>query len=111
VTDNTNSDVLWPEDLIARATCIIMNRFDLDAVQGLEALRRMSQNSRTQMCVVAEQIINHDVLVKAVRFVEDVLGSPETVAHPKGNPNSQARLIMTGNNAFAAPQRALSLPL
>ena len=36
-----------------------MNRFDLDAVRALEVVRKMSQNTRTQMCVVAEQIINH----------------------------------------------------
>ncbi len=38
-----------------------MNRFYLDAAQALEVLRRMSQNTRTQMCAVAEQIINHNV--------------------------------------------------
>lgn len=35
-----------------------MNRCDLDAVQVLKVLRRMSQVTRTQMCVVAEQVIN-----------------------------------------------------
>ena len=75
MTDNTNSDLFRPEDLIEQATCIIMNRFDLDAAQALEVLRRMSQNTRTQMCVIAEQVINHNVPVKAMRgFEEDVLG-------------------------------------
>jgi hypothetical protein len=35
-----------------------MNRFDLDAVQALKMLRRMSQVTRTHMCVVAEHVIN-----------------------------------------------------
>ena len=74
VTDNTNSNLLWPEDLIEQATRIIMDRFDLDAVHALELLRRMSRNTRTQMCVVAEQVINHGVPVEAVRHFEDVLG-------------------------------------
>jgi hypothetical protein len=53
-----------------------MNRFDLDAVRALEVLRRMSRNTRTQMCVVAEQVINHHVPMEAMRgFEEDVLGS------------------------------------
>ena len=74
MTDNSNSDLLWPQDLIEQATGTIMDRFDLDAVQALEVLRRMSRNTTTPMCVVAEQIINHDVPVQAVRNLEDVLG-------------------------------------
>ena len=74
MTDNTNSDLLWPKDLIEQATGIIVNRFDLDAVRALEVLRIMSRNTRTQMCVVAEQIITHHVPVEAVRHFEDVLG-------------------------------------
>jgi AmiR/NasT family two-component response regulator len=50
---------LWVRKLIEQAQGIIMNRFDLDAVRALEVVRKMSQNTRTQMCVVAEQIINH----------------------------------------------------
>jgi AmiR/NasT family two-component response regulator len=76
VTDDTNPELLWPEDLIEQATSILMNRFDLDAVRALEVLRRMSRNTRTQMCVVAEQVINHHVPMEAMRgFEEDVLGS------------------------------------
>ena len=72
VTDNTNSDLFWPGDLIEQATGIIMNRFGLDAVGALEVLRRMSRNTRTHMCVVAEQvIITHHVPVEAVRHFED----------------------------------------
>jgi hypothetical protein len=38
-----------------------MNDFGLDATQALGVLRKMSQHTRTQMCVVAEAIINHAV--------------------------------------------------
>ena len=75
MTDNTNSDLLWPGELIEQATSIIMNRFNLDAERALEMLRIMSQNTRTQMCLVAEQIINHQVPVEAMRHLEDVLGN------------------------------------
>ena len=73
MTDSTNSSQLSPEDLIEQATGIIMNRFHLDAAQALEVLRRMSQNTRMQMCVVAEQVINHNVPVEAVRDLEEVV--------------------------------------
>ena len=76
MTDSTDSSQLSPEDLIEQATGIIMNRFHLDAAQALEVLRRMSQNTRTQMCVIAEWVINHDVPVEAVCGLEEnVLGS------------------------------------
>ena len=74
MTDNSTSDPLRPQELIEQATGIIMDRFDLDPVQALELLRRMSRNTNTQMCVVAEQLISHDVPVEAVRNFEDVLG-------------------------------------
>jgi AmiR/NasT family two-component response regulator len=75
MTDSTNSSQFWPEDLIEQAIGIIMNRFHLDAAQALKVLRRMSQNIRTQMCVVAEQTINHNVPVEAMcGLEEDVLG-------------------------------------
>jgi ANTAR domain len=67
MTDIANSSQLWPGDLIEQAIGIIMNQFHLDAAQALQVLRRMSQDTRTQMCVVAEQIINHNVPVEAVR--------------------------------------------
>jgi AmiR/NasT family two-component response regulator len=76
MTDSANSSQLSPKDLIEQAIGIIMNRFDLDAVQALRVLRRMSQDTRTQMCVVADQIINHSMLVEALRDLEQgVLGS------------------------------------
>jgi hypothetical protein len=71
MTDRANSSQSWPAAVIEQAIDIIMDRFDLDAAQALKVLRRMSQNTRTQMCVVAEQIINHEnVLMEAVRDLE-----------------------------------------
>jgi hypothetical protein len=64
--DDSTSDLLSPRDLIEQATGIIMDRFDLDAEQALELLRRMSRNTKTQMCVIAEQLIHHEVPVEAV---------------------------------------------
>jgi AmiR/NasT family two-component response regulator len=75
MTDSANSSQLSPEELIEQAMGIIMNRFDLDAAQASGLLRRMSQDTRMRMCAVAEQIINHNVLVEALREIEeDVLG-------------------------------------
>jgi AmiR/NasT family two-component response regulator len=75
MTDSANSSQLWPEDLIEEATGVIMIAFDLDAAQALQVLRRMSQNTGVQMRVVAEQIINRNVPVEALRGLEeDVLG-------------------------------------
>jgi hypothetical protein len=51
----------WPGELIEQAPNVIMNRFDLGAADTLQVLRRYSQNARTQMCVVAEAIILHNV--------------------------------------------------
>lgn len=58
MTDDSNASQLSPGDLIEQALDVIMNRFDLDAEQALKVLRRMSRETRTQMCVVAEQLIN-----------------------------------------------------
>jgi AmiR/NasT family two-component response regulator len=73
MTDSSNSSQLWPADLIEQATGIIMDRFDLDAAHAVEVLQTMSRSTRTQMCLVAEQIINHHVPVEAVRHFEHVL--------------------------------------
>jgi AmiR/NasT family two-component response regulator len=73
MTNDTNSDLFWARDVIEQSQGIIMNRFDLDAVRALEVLRRMSLNTRTQMCVLAEQLINHDLPVDAVRVLEEVV--------------------------------------
>jgi AmiR/NasT family two-component response regulator len=75
MTDSANSSQLSPKDLIEHALGIIMNRFDLDAAQALKVLRRMSRETRTQMRVVAERIINHNDPVEALRGLEeDALG-------------------------------------
>jgi hypothetical protein len=75
MTENTNSNPFVARDLIEEATGIIMERFDLDAAAAVAVLRRMSQNTSTQMCVVAAQVINHRVPLDAVRGIEeDVLG-------------------------------------
>jgi hypothetical protein len=76
MTDRANSSQSWPAVLIEQAIDIIMDRLDLDAAQALKVLRRMSQNTRTQMCVVAEQMINHEnVLMEAVRDLEEDLSA------------------------------------
>jgi ANTAR domain len=77
MTDSGNSIQPSPKDLIEQARGIIMKRFDLDPAQALKLLRRMSQATRTQMCVVAEQVIIYNDPVKALRRLEaDALGSP-----------------------------------
>jgi len=76
MTDSGNPIQLSPKDLIGHARGIIMNRFGLDAAQALKVLRRMSQVTRTQMCVVAEQVIIDNDPVEALRRLEaDALGS------------------------------------
>jgi AmiR/NasT family two-component response regulator len=70
MTDSANSNQLSPKDLIEQALGIIMNRFDLDAALALKVLRRMSRETRTQMCVVAEKVINHNDPVEALRRLE-----------------------------------------
>ena len=73
MTNDTNSDLLWARDVIEQAQRSIMNRFDLDAVRALKVLRRMSLNTRMPMCVVAEQLIKHDVPLEAMRGLEEVV--------------------------------------
>jgi AmiR/NasT family two-component response regulator len=71
MTDSFNSSRLSPRDLIEQARSIIMDRFDLDAVQALKVLRRMSQDTKTQMCVVAEHLINSSDPMEALRRLEE----------------------------------------
>lgn len=71
MTDESNAGQLSPGELIEQALDIIMNRFDLDAAQALKALRSMSRETRTQMCVVAEQLINDNDPVGAVHREKD----------------------------------------
>lgn len=75
MTENTNSNPFVARDLIEEAKGMIMERFDLDAATALAVLRRMSQNTSTQMCVVAAQVINHHIPLDEVRGIEEeVLG-------------------------------------
>jgi len=62
MTDSADSSQLLPEDLIEQAIGILMNHLDVDATLALDVLERMSVNTRTQLCVVAEQIINHSTV-------------------------------------------------
>ncbi len=82
VIDSANSSQPWPAEVIEQAIGIIMDRFNLDAAQALGVLRRMSRNTRMQMCVLAEQVINHNVPAEVVRGLEeDLVGlrlSPKT---------------------------------
>ncbi|HEX5255348.1 MAG TPA: ANTAR domain-containing protein [Mycobacterium sp.] len=71
MTDESNAGQLSPGELIEQALDIIMNRFDLDAAQALKVLRSMSRETRTQMCVVAEQLINDSDPVEALRLEQD----------------------------------------
>jgi ANTAR domain len=73
MTSNTDSNPFVAEDLIEQATGVLMERFDLDAAGAVAVLRRMSQNTSAQMCVVAEQVINHRVPPEAVRGIEEVV--------------------------------------
>jgi hypothetical protein len=73
--DSASSNQLWPEVLFEQAAGVIMKSFDLDTAHALQVLRKMSQNTRTHVCVVAEQIINHNVPLEALRGIEDVMYS------------------------------------
>jgi hypothetical protein len=68
MTDNSNASQPSPGDLIQQALDIIMNRFGLDDAQALNVLRRMSRETRTQMCVIAERLINDNDPVIALRL-------------------------------------------
>ena len=67
MTDNSTASQLSPGELIEKAIDIITNRFDLDAEQALKVLRNMSRETRTQMCVVAERLINDNDPSETVR--------------------------------------------
>ena len=68
-----NSNPAGPIDQINKATAILMDRFGLDTGQAVELLRKMAQNTRTYMRVVAEQVIDQHVPVEAIRGVEETL--------------------------------------
>jgi AmiR/NasT family two-component response regulator len=71
MTDSADSSQLSPKDLIEQARGIIMNSLDLNAAQALKVLRRMSLDTRTQMFVVAEQVINYNNPMEALRRLEE----------------------------------------
>jgi AmiR/NasT family two-component response regulator len=71
MTDNSNASQLSPSDLIEHALDIIKNRFNLDAAQALKVLRSMSRETRTQMCVVAERLIDDNGTAEALRREQD----------------------------------------
>ena len=71
MTDNSSASQLSPSELIDQALDIIMSRSDLDAEQALKVLRSMSRETRTQMCVVAEQLINDSDPAEALRLEHD----------------------------------------
>lgn len=71
MTDNSNASQLSPGELIEQAIDIITNRFDLDAEQALKVLRNMSRETRTQMCVIAERLINDHDPAEASRGEQD----------------------------------------
>jgi transcriptional regulator with GAF, ATPase, and Fis domain len=54
-------------DLIGQAKGIFMERFDVDAVRAFELLSKLSQNTNTPVRVIAQQIIDRNVPVEAVR--------------------------------------------
>jgi ANTAR domain len=92
MTDNSDEHPFVARGLIEEATGIIMERFDLDAATALAVLRRMSNNTSAQMCVVAAQVINHQVPPDAVRGIEeDVLGRGlPTYGFPGGQARTQS---------------------
>ena len=68
MSDTANpSQHSWPAYVIEQATGIFMERFDLDAAQALKLLRKMSLSTRTQMCFVAQQIIQHNVPMESAQ--------------------------------------------
>jgi ANTAR domain len=71
--NDNNLNTAGPIDIVNQATAILMDRFGLDTGQAVELLRKMAQNTRTYMCVVAEQVINPHVPVEAIRGLEDTL--------------------------------------
>jgi ANTAR domain len=71
--NDNNLNTAGPIDIVNQATAILMDRFGLDTGQAVELLRKVVQNTRTYMCVVAEQVINQHVPVEAIRGLEDTL--------------------------------------
>jgi hypothetical protein len=98
VTESANTNrLLWPAQVIEQATGILMNRFELDARQALKLLRKLSQRERMQMCVIAEQVINHGrqadsaeaawILGVAARDFPELDEPGDATKRPGGHPN------------------------
>lgn len=58
--DKQFRSALASRDIIGQAKGIIMERFDVDAVQAFELLKRLSQDTNTPLAVVAERLVNAD---------------------------------------------------
>lgn len=56
--DDQFRSALASRDIIGQAKGLIMERFDIDAVQAFELLKRISQNSNTPVAEVAERLVN-----------------------------------------------------
>jgi ANTAR domain-containing protein/GAF domain-containing protein len=51
---------LASRDIIGQAKGMIMERFDVDATHAFELLKRLSQNSNTQLAVVARRLVESE---------------------------------------------------
>lgn len=50
---------LASRDVIGQAKGMLMERFDIDAVQAFELLKRLSQTTNTALAEIAEQVVTH----------------------------------------------------
>lgn len=57
--DEQFRSALASRDVIGQAKGMLMERFDIDAVQAFELLKRLSQTSNTPLAEVAQQVVNH----------------------------------------------------
>lgn len=55
--DEQFRSALASRDVIGQAKGVLMERFKIDAVQGFELLKRLSQNSNTPVAMVARQLV------------------------------------------------------
>lgn len=56
--DEQFRSALASRDIIGQAKGIVMERFDIDAVQAFELLKRLSQNSNTPLIEVARRLVD-----------------------------------------------------
>ncbi|PQM46686.1 hypothetical protein C1Y40_03123 [Mycobacterium talmoniae] len=59
--DEQFRSALASRDIIGQAKGMIMERFDIDAVQAFELLKRLSQTSNTPLVEVARRLVNREV--------------------------------------------------